>query len=298
MLRNIIKNTYYHTLNCSWIRARLGHTLGIAMHMKWWIFHRHCILKYSRKNELSQATQSILNDLHVSGGGVIAKLDVSNISDKVRQVFDDINPSQTSVAFRMPRDISRSKFSELVYKLLEEISFMIEGYYKSYFKPYFINIERNRPGSIAFDTSFGWHIDDNPKQIMKIFIYLNDVYEDNGAFRALNYRDTHDLLAHGFLSNDAPTRLMCQPMVNDVVTERPEALKVFEGAAGTVLMFDNNLIHKATAPKSGERLLIQIEVYPSDRKFNLADVKVAMGRELIVDFPKNPFADDRVEIGV
>lgn len=246
---------------------------------------------------MSQATHAILNDLHTSGGAIIATLDVSSIADKVRQAFDGIDPLQTSVAFRMPRDISRYKFAELVYKVLKEISFVVEGYYKSYFKPYFINIERNRPGSIALDTSFGWHIDDNPKQIMKIFLYLNDVYEVNGAFRALNYRDTQDLLAQGFMSNDAQTRLTWQPMVNDFVTHRTDALKVFEGAAGTVLMFDNNLIHKATAPKLGERLLIQIEVYPSAREFNLADVEMAMGRELIVDFPKNPYADDHVTIG-
>lgn len=294
IMKKIIKYFYYRTINGKFIRAWLGHSLGIVTHLKWRIYHYHCIRHYLNKDKNNDVDQTNINELNVTGGAIIGILEVREIANNAQDIFDKFNLSHNTVALRIPKDVLLSDFSVSVYKILEEISPVIESYYSCYFKPYFINIERNRPGAVLLDTSFGWHIDDNPKEIMKIFVYLNDVFESNGAFRAINYQHSYKLLSSGFISNESQARLSHQLMVNEYLKNFPNALTVFEGKAGTTLMFDNNLVHKGTAPIVGERIVLQIEVYPSPKKFSQVDINNAILRELVVDFPKNPYKNEDI----
>jgi hypothetical protein len=80
----------------------------------------------------------------------------------------------------------------------------------------------------ATTASFGWHIDDNPQQLMKIFLYLNDVEENNGAFRALPLHDSRKLLRAGFISNSIETRQKNQSLVQKYLQKNPDSLTISE----------------------------------------------------------------------
>ena len=69
-------------------------------------------------------------------------------------------------------------------------------------------------------------------------------------------------------------------------------LNVLEGSAGTVLMFDNNLIHKGTVPVVGYRSIFQIEIYPSNKKLTLSNVKKSIANQIGKDYPSNPFVNE------
>ena len=65
-----------------------------------------------------------------------------------------------------------------------------------------------------------------------------------------------------------------------------------EGKAGTLLMFDNNLVHKGTPPVEGFRQLAQIEVYPSMKQITEGQVFNALTRPILFDYPRNPKTND------
>jgi hypothetical protein len=72
----------------------------------------------------------------------------------------------------------------------------------------------------------------------------------------------------------------------------PTGLKVLEGKAGTVLAFDNNLVHKGTAPREGFRYAIQIPIIPALSAITLEKVEMALGSPRLRDYPANPAFND------
>lgn len=123
------------------------------------------------------------------------------------------------------------------------------GYSSSYFQPYLIQIQRTTPGKTQADSPFVWHMDDNPREMLKLFVYLNDVKESNGAFRVFSLKHSRRILMKGFQSNCPDARIKSQAIADSHLHKNPKSLKVLEGPERTVLAFDNYLIHKGTAPK-------------------------------------------------
>jgi hypothetical protein len=126
---------------------------------------------------------------------------------------------------------------------------------------------------------------------MKVFVYLNDVNESNGAFRAFPKQSTTYLFLKGFRSNGVQTRVDAQPLVNEYFKKYPKRLKILEGPTGTVLGFDNNLVHKGTLPQKGYRHVVQILLYPSDTPLSVPSVKKALLSERTRDYPSNPYEE-------
>lgn len=281
-----ILNRFGHLINTNrLIVAFFGNTLGFSININWKRHHNNCKSSYpsSSKNEIA-----IL--IRKTGLGVLGCFECGVLSKLVSEEFNKERSTQLTL-----KELNRAncgKFSKEIYSILEQISPIIENYYQSFFQPYWISIQENFPGKASFDTSFGWHIDDNPKELMKIFIYINDVEEKNGAFRALPLIHTKNILRKGFVSYSEKDRLKNQSLVNNYIEKNKKSLLVVEGNAGTVFMFDNNLVHKGTLPIVGYRQLVQVEVYPSDYKFTEAQVFNALTRPILYDYPRNPYFND------
>jgi hypothetical protein len=167
---------------------------------------------------------------------------------------------------------------------------VLRAYYGSAAQPYWINVMRYVVGESKAESSFGYHIDDNPRQILKIFIYLNDTFESNGAFRAFDYSVTQEICDRGFISCSPELRRESQVFITPQL-ER-ERLQVLEGKCGTVLIFDNNLIHKGTLPRTGYRDVICVEIYPSARPWTQDDIAKGLLAPIVLDYPRNPFVND------
>jgi len=125
-------------------------------------------------------------------------------------------------------------------------------------------------------SSWLWHYDDNPKEFIKLMIYLTDVTEDSGPFEYLRHRDTQQSfmptkIRTGFRNwNDPPQ--WPEGRVPDDELERLqkqgyEPFKVI-GKKGTILLFNANSIHRATIPKSKPRDALVLVLKPTKQKLH------------------------------
>ena len=266
-----------------------GHSLGKGVQASWDEYHAECQAAYSAAQKLDAGQKAAIASLHELGQANLGVKSPTELNASVSAAFDKIG-SRDLVSY-LPRD-EAGVFAPGIAKVLESVAPVIEGFYGSYYQPYWISLQQNFPGTADAGSSFTWHIDDNPRQLMKIFIYFNDVFESNGAFRAFTYPVSKGLLEAGFKSWTEKLRIESQPMIDEYYAAHPDELKVLEGTAGTVLMFDNNLVHKGTPPREGFRHLAQIEIYPSMTKVTEKQIELAMTRPLNLDYPKDPRVND------
>ena len=262
-----------------------SNSLGIKTNRVWRNFHKTCQResKISRQFSPSKSVQELKKDRLT----VLSRQNVTELALQVNNYFAESN----EVYSRMPAT-EAVKHSKSIFKILKNAEQDVIDYYGSYFQPYWMQIQRTTPGKTTADSSFGWHLDDNPKEMMKLFVYLNDVGESNGAFRAFSLRHTRRILLKGFRSYSPTTRLNSQAIADKHLQKNPKSLKVLEGLEGTVLAFDNNLVHKGTAPRVGYRHVIQIPVYPSKIPLNLEMIERALLSPQKRDYSINPENND------
>jgi hypothetical protein len=266
-----------------------GHSLGKGVQDSWDSYHAACQAAYVADGAPNAEQAKSVTALHELGQANLGIKAPAALCKSVTEAFDKIG-SHDLVSY-IPRE-EAGAFTSGINSVLESVSPVIEAFYGSYYQPYWISLQQNFPGTASASSSFAWHIDDNPRQLMKIFIYFNDVFESNGAFRAFTYPVSKQLLENGFKSWSEKLRVENQKMVNDYFAEHPTELKVLEGKAGTVLMFDNNLVHKGTPPREGFRQLAQIEIYPSMTKLTEEQVHLALTNPLVHDYPQDPRIND------
>lgn len=272
--------------------TKFGHSLGADLDRTWSSFHFTCQLSPTKPlPALTPEVDTAVRMINVDGLCTLGVVDCSGLSRDVIEAMHQMGSQGTGTSTTLERACS-GDFAEPIMDILDYVSPSICGYFGSWFQPYCISIQWNLPGEAVAESSFGWHIDDNPAQIMKVFVYLNDVTAATGAFRAFPRAHSRSLLKMGFKSWKPSQRILNGPLVNDYMATNPDALRVLEGRAGTVLMFDNNLVHKATPPESGERFVIQIVVYPSHEPMDAEQVFKALTRPILSDYPKNPAVND------
>lgn len=110
-------------------------------------------------------------------------------------------------------------------------------------------------------ASWLWHFDNHPREMLKVMIYLTDVDEESAPFEYL--RD-----ADGRPRFGAPLA----PLYGDSRVPAAEVERCLEngwhshkvtGPAGTVLVFDDNVVHRGTLARSRHRDVIVYQVRPA-----------------------------------
>jgi hypothetical protein len=144
--------------------------------------------------------------------------------------------------------------------ILREVAPHIESIYGCPFEIYMASAHRNSPSDQEPNGAFWWHYDDVTTYSLKVFIYLNRQVESNGAFRLFDEATTHKLMSDGFDSSSPERREASQRLVTPDLANR---MTVMEGDEGSVFVWHNRLIHKATLPRTTERDLVQLEIRPT-----------------------------------
>lgn len=124
-----------------------------------------------------------------------------------------------------------------------------------------VYVYRNLVSHREGEVSWTWHYDNHPIGIMKIMIYLTDVREDNGPFEYLRARGTHEALYmsprplsdYGRISPSAAKGHLSRGYERHKVT----------GPAGTMVLFDENVVHRANVAESGFRDVIVLQIRPA-----------------------------------
>lgn len=228
------------------------------------------------------------------GYAVLGTSDVTELACLAQERLSEVESVGGYASYPRARN---SLLAPYMFKVLKEFSGPIEAHYRSHFRVNWFECQRITPAKVSGDGSFGYHTDDTPAPIRKVFIYLTDAFDRNGAFRAFDYDVTDQLIARGMLASAVPgaPRQGAQPLV-DEETERK--LNVLEGRKGTVLIFDNNLIHKGTLPIEGMRIHVSMEIMPSPAPVDLEDLLSGCNEDVKEYFPKNPFAGISKPLGL
>lgn len=174
----------------------------------------------------------------------------------------------------------------------QEILPQIEsGIFNSYIYLHGLYVYRNRPCKEEPKSSWLWHYDNHPKEILKLIIYLTDTGEDTGCFEILTdksgeaiKKDTSRVDHKKWKSNHS--RIVGQELEDYM--KAGSKVKKITGNKGTVCLFDNNIVHRASTAKKGYRDAIVLMFRPWDKEVRPYISKDHTGSNNHVDVFKNP----------
>jgi hypothetical protein len=160
---------------------------------------------------------------------------------------------------------------------LEEIAGMVvpqleETLFGSYAYVSAVHIYRNLATGRTPASSWLWHYDNNPLEVIKLLIYLSNCDADTGAFEYLRHPTTREgvKIASSRTGFDHWTKPVYdgsripEAVLQDYLQKGYESARVV-GPAGTAILFDNNCIHRATVPERRHRDAIVLLLRPSHR---------------------------------
>ncbi len=112
---------------------------------------------------------------------------------------------------------------------------------------------RSQPTARAYQGSYAWHRDNYPVGCLKVMTYLTDVLsESEGPF----------IYAPGTHIGYRPQLGRYGPRIPREQVEGRLAVRACLGPAGTIIIFDNNGIHRASNPARGHREALNATVFP------------------------------------
>ena len=123
----------------------------------------------------------------------------------------------------------------------------------------------------AKKDSYLWHHDNNPNEIVKVIIYLNDVNELNSPFEYLVDKNYNGVLANCTRIGPenwepSPNNGRLEEEVNELIKSQNYQNKKLLGNKFTACAFSNNAIHRANPIIKGYRDVINIRVKPTLKK--------------------------------
>lgn len=146
-------------------------------------------------------------------------------------------------------------FTKLISKGIKED---LLGAYSLNFICLYAYILEYLPHEGVFESSHAWHTDGYPKKAHhhKLFFYLGDCDQNNGAFEYYPLLYTSNLLKKGFVSS-YPARLTQNPVVTSMLNNK-ENINIANGKFGSAFIFNPSvLIHRGgTTLKSSRRVMV------------------------------------------
>jgi hypothetical protein len=154
--------------------------------------------------------------------------------------------------------------------------------FESEFKVHFAIFSRKRGGQT--DLKF-WHSDSGPATCLNVFCYLSEATPVYGPTMLLPWPKSFVMFekekAHVRRFFKGPPEAKANKMAqreflaeyyrNGIDSRFADLVEQPSGPAGTVVIFNNNVLHCAQPPESGkDRLTLQFRVYPSDRPADFA----------------------------
>lgn len=226
-----------------------------------------------------------LPELSEIGVSILGKSNVTDLARSVAMLMADV-PIHNGFS-SLPREMNPI-VAPLIYRVVQEHKAKIESHFRSNFRVNWFEVQKIVESSQPADGSFLYHTDDVPDDVFKLFIYLTDCTEQTGAFRTFDYKVTNQLIKAGMLesSNPGQPRVDAQKLVS---IDLEKSLIVIEGEKGTVFMFDNNLIHKGTLPRRGQRIHVSMELMPDVKPLNFAQFSKDCALPIKEYWPSNPF---------
>ena len=194
----------------------------------------------------------------------------NSLSIKVGHDFDNLLDSKTD-GIMVTHDNIWKYLEELQILSREIVPYLEENTFGCYLYVDKVYIYRTLKRS-SRESSYLWHHDNNPNELVKNLIYLDDVGEENSPFEFIQNEHGFGTLGHCTRRGakdwyPAPnnSRHSEQDIQNMIRYNNCSKRKVL-GKKGTMISFNNNIIHRANPVINGKRDVINIRVKPTMKK--------------------------------
>lgn len=239
-------------------------------------YYRKCKFLYEKQCNLEQSLYDFTYKMpNFKQFGSSYKKIITNISsflDKQYQNKDNIydvpgqNPEkQPLIRYKTPWDIPDiNALAEILVPYAEENVFGCNLYTMATYV-YRTKVGKYDPKSVG---SLLWHADNHPKEVIKIMVYLSNVDENSGAFEILNKENQGHKFSTTRVDHSRWSKhnsRIPEDQINSLVSSSYETKKL-TGEKGTVIIFDNNIIHRATLCESKPRDVVTFMVKPTHTK--------------------------------
>lgn len=230
-------------------------------------FARKCAEQYAKQNTGEALGAS---PVHTEGIQLLPKVfseeKARSYSEKITALIDVNNsdivekdPSGLSIRIQHPmmnlgEDLLDVLRNPEVNRSLEQF---FNGYFRIEWAMCYRSIPCDRPAS-----SWLWHSDSYPPHTCKMFLYLTPANVDRGAMQIMNLEDTMAYRDAGYFGQNLDERY-------DNLEEFAKAKNIpyrphhVDTQPGDATIFDMNFFHKAVAPKTQFRDVIQFFFLPS-----------------------------------
>lgn len=170
-----------------------------------------------------------------------------------------------------------SRMPEVGALLQGDLGTAFRAIFECEFKVQFAIFNRKRGGEIKLKF---WHSDSGPATCLNVFCYLGEATPAHGPTSLLPWSQSLVLFEREkphlrrFFQGDpnaktskmAKREFLAEYYRTSIDAEFADAVEQPNGPAGTVVIFNNNVLHYAQPPETGkERLTLQMRVYPSDQ---------------------------------
>ena len=279
-----------------------GNTLGIYINALYLTYHYLSKKKIYIDDSIieKQNNKSLVNrceDLSKKG---VTFLEKQNNTKKLKEKFDfffsdgnkDKYSNYDAPGYRFLKRENVKDFEPEIKSILDnKIDFFLKKYFKSNYKIFWVNILQMTPVKNHYDDeSLLWHYDDNPTGILKIFIYCSYQDKNTGAFTYIDLKKSKKVKCDGFFTYTTEDRIKNQKILFKNINNTD--INVAAGDEGSILVFQNNIVHKGNLPLRDKRNLIALEVMPSFSKMSDRDLSEVLKKPFTIDFPKNPFLNN------
>jgi len=263
-------------------------------------FYQHAIGKYNQQNnnaslyDFTYAVQKPhekgflnLSKEYYENINVMSRYIKETIVDKKNQINTSKSATEEPI-LRYKNVWSIPKLEDICQEILPQIESSI---FNSYSYLYGLYVYRNKPCKETPRASWLWHYDNHPKEILKLMIYLTDTHEDTGCFEILTdksgkaiKKETQRIDHKKWKSNHS--RIVGKEL-EDYIKSGSKTKKI-TGDKGTICLFDNNIIHRASTAKREYRDAIVLMFRPWDQEVRPYISKDYTGSNNHVDVFKDP----------
>ena len=110
--------------------------------------------------------------------------------------------------------------------------------------------------------SWLWHYDNHPHELLKVIIYLNDVSDESAPFEYLRCAKSLKPVSGSPLAPLYGHSRISEQILRRYLSNGFESHKV-TGPRGTMILFDNNMVHRANLASQKYRDVLIFQVRPS-----------------------------------
>jgi hypothetical protein len=201
---------------------------------------------------------------------------ISNSFDKKKNLIYN----NDNVSYLNPFFLDQQKLKKV---FTPKIINCIENYYNSSFQIYSYHIYRTDFSKKNDTDSYLWHTDNSTRHSLKLMFYLDDIKKDEGAMEIINYKNSSEIFKKGFYDRSQ------QNDYKDIINKD---VNICEGNLGSVIIFKNSHnLHRAKKPLYKKRDVININIFPSIRKFQNTLKKNLNSKFYNSGFSINPFTN-------